>query len=87
MPVTIPDQSNAFNSNYPEVELNKFHKNNPNTGEQKKAKNHNKFLENGQESKVAQKNKQNKQMQKDSAKIKRIWNPTFSFIVLINKIL
>ena len=66
MPVTVPYQSNAFNSNYPEVELNKFHKNNPNTGEQKKAKNHIKFLENGQESKVVQKNKQ---MQKDSAKI------------------
>ena len=82
MPVTVPYQSNAFNSNNPEVELNKFHKNNPNTGEQKKAKNHIKFLENGQESKVVQKNKQ---MQKDSAKIKRIWNPTFSFIALINR--
>ena len=79
MHVTVPDQSNAFNSNYPEVELNKFHKNNPNTGEQKKAKNQIKFLENGQESKVVQKNKQ----MQDSAKIKRIWNPTFSFIALI----
>ena len=79
MHVTVPDQSNAFNSNYPEVELNKFHKNNPNTGEQKKAKNHIKFLENGQESKVVQKNKQ----MQDSAKIKRIWNPTFFIIALI----
>ena len=38
MPVTVPDQSNALNSNYPEVELNQFHNNNPNTGEQKKGK-------------------------------------------------
>jgi hypothetical protein len=36
LPVTVPDQSNALNSNYPEVELNQFHNNNPNTGEQKK---------------------------------------------------
>ena len=79
MHVTFQDQSNAFNSNNPEVELNKFHKNNPNTGEQKTAKNHIKLLENGQESKVVQKNKQ----MQDSAKIKRIWNPTFFIIALI----
>ena len=79
MHVTFQDQSNAFNYIYPEVELNNVHELNTNTGEQKKAKNHIKFLENGQESKVVQKNKQ----MQGSAKIKRIWNPTFSFIALI----